>query len=69
MSHWNKKEDEFEAMHNALRAEPGLSGRELAKRLDVAPSTVTRRLPALEEAGYLLYEDERGRLWPFDRKA
>jgi len=26
-----------------------------------------RRLPSLEEAGYLYSEDERGGLWPFGR--
>jgi len=31
-------------------------------------SEVTRSLPALDESGFLLAEDERGGLWPFGKK-
>jgi DNA-binding MarR family transcriptional regulator len=66
MSFWRRKQDgEFGEMVAKLRAQPGLSPRELAQQLGVPTSTVTRRLPSLEEAGMLLYEDEQGRLWPF----
>jgi DNA-binding IclR family transcriptional regulator len=44
---------------------PGVRPAEIAKALDVPRSSVTRTLPALEEAGRLLYEDQKGRLWPF----
>jgi len=35
---------------------------EIARELDLHPSTVMRTLPALEDAGILLSEDDRGRL-------
>jgi Mn-dependent DtxR family transcriptional regulator len=41
---------------------------EIARGLDLYPSTVMRTLPALEEAGILLSEDERGRLSLFGKR-
>lgn len=41
---------------------------EIARELDLHPSTVTRSLPAPEEAGILLSEDDRGRLSPFKQR-
>jgi DNA-binding IclR family transcriptional regulator len=41
---------------------------QLARRLGVAPSTVQRDLPTLEEQGTLLIEDERGLLSLFRRR-
>lgn len=41
---------------------------EIARDLDLHPSTVTRSLPALEEAGILLWEDDRGRLSLFGKR-
>jgi DNA-binding MarR family transcriptional regulator len=52
-------------MDRIIRQRPGIRPAELARELNVARSTVTRRLPSLEEAGYLYSEDERGGLWPF----
>ncbi len=68
MAFWRKNESNFEAMDQVIQRNPGISSSELARRFDVQRSTVTRRLPSLEEAGYLYYEDERGRLWPFGRR-
>ena len=39
---------------------PGVRPAEIAKALNVPRSSVTRTLPALEDAGRLLYEDDRG---------
>jgi Mn-dependent DtxR family transcriptional regulator len=44
---------------------PGVKPADIARQLEVPRSSVTRALPALEEAGYLLYEDRKGGLWPF----
>lgn len=66
MAFWQKKQEEFEVMNQVIQENPGISPAELARELDVERSTITRRLPSLEEAGYLYYEDEEGRLWPFD---
>ena len=46
---------------------PGVRPAEIAKALKVPRSSVTRTLPALEDAGRLLYEDQKGRLWPFGK--
>lgn len=45
-----------------LLEEEELSPAQLADRLGVPRSTVLRDLPALEERGFLLQEDENGRL-------
>lgn len=68
MSFWCKQEDEFEQMEQLLIEQPGLTPSELARLLDVPVSTITRRLPSMEEAGILLSEDKRGGLWPFGRR-
>lgn len=41
---------------------------EIARELELHPSTVIRSLPALEEAGILLSEDDRGRLSLFRKR-
>jgi DNA-binding IclR family transcriptional regulator len=67
MGFWRKKRRTFERMDRIIRQEPGIRPAELARRLDVHRSTVQRRLPSMEEAGYLYAEDDRGGLWPFKR--
>lgn len=68
MAFWSKKESDFETMERILEEQPGITAAELARRLNVPNSTVQRRLPSMEEAGYLLSEDEKGGLWPFGRR-
>jgi Mn-dependent DtxR family transcriptional regulator len=46
---------------------PGVRPAEIARQLAVPRSSVTRALPALEDEGYLLTEDRKGRLWPFGK--
>jgi DNA-binding IclR family transcriptional regulator len=67
MAFWQTKGGEREKMDRAIRQHPGIRPAELARQLGVSRSTVQRRLPAMEEAGYLYSEDERGGLWPFRR--
>ncbi len=67
MAFWRKKQAEFEEMDRIIREHPGIRPAELARRLGIARSTVLRRLPSMEEAGYLYSEDNRGGLWPFKR--
>lgn len=69
MAFWHKKEVDFEEMQALIKQQPGLSAAELARLLDVDRSTITRRLPSLDQAGFLLYEDDTGGLYPFDPKA
>jgi predicted DNA-binding transcriptional regulator YafY len=66
MAFWSKKIEEFEQMNQVIQKHPGISAAELARELEVERSTIMRRLPSLEEAGYLYYEDEEGRLWLFE---
>lgn len=68
MSFWRKKEVEFVEVQQVIEEHPGISVREVARQLGVAPSTIVRRLPSLEEVGVLLSEDDKGGLWPFDHK-
>ncbi|HBY97495.1 MAG TPA: hypothetical protein DEP84_26735 [Chloroflexi bacterium] len=68
MAFWSRNREEYEAMADLLESRPGLRPSDLAAALGVERSTVLRRLPALEEAGILLAEDERGGLWLFRRE-
>ncbi len=68
MAFWRKKEPEYEETDHVIEENPGITQAELARELEVARSTINRRLPSMEEAGYLYSEDERGRLWPFGRR-
>ncbi|MCB0132143.1 MAG: winged helix-turn-helix domain-containing protein [Caldilineaceae bacterium] len=68
MGVWRKKQDDYAEIERMLQDDPGQSAREIADKLGVAPTTITRALPGMEESGVLLYEDEKGRLWPFKRK-
>jgi len=68
MAFWNKKHAEFEQMDRLIRQQPGIRPATLARRLGVSRSTITRRLPGMEERGYLYSEDDRGGLWPFRRR-
>jgi len=68
MAFWQKKKGAFETMYQTIQENPGISLAELARRLKVSRSTITRRLPSVEEAGYLYFEDEKGGLWLFSRK-
>lgn len=69
MAFWNKKKgQEFKRMDQIIQQHPGISPAELARQLKTSRSTILRRLPSVEEAGYLYYEDDEGGLWPFKGK-
>ena len=68
MAFWRKKEEDFGEMVEQIEQKPGISAAELARQLGVSTSTVTRRLPSLDEAGILLWEDDKGGLWPFGKQ-
>ncbi|NOZ72657.1 MAG: winged helix-turn-helix domain-containing protein [Chloroflexi bacterium] len=67
MTFWRKNDREYQQMYEIIDQQPGIKPTKLADNLGVAPSTILRRLPSLEEAGYLLYEDEKGGLWSFHK--
>jgi len=68
MAFWRKKLEKYVQTDQIIQDQPGVTPAELARQLEVERSTITRRLPSIEEAGYLYYEDDRGGLWPFGRK-
>jgi DNA-binding MarR family transcriptional regulator len=68
MAFWKKKQAEFEETDEVINGNPGIIPAELARKMNVERSTIGRRLPSLEEAGYLYYEDDEGGLWPFKKK-
>jgi len=69
MAFWSKKVDEFDQTDQVIHQSPGISQAKLADALGVERSTVARRLPSMEEAGFLYYEDDAGGLWPFRGKS
>jgi DNA-binding IclR family transcriptional regulator len=52
----------------AVQSNPGKRAGYIAQRLGLSRSSVIRSLPALEEAGILLAEDGRGRLFYVGRR-
>lgn len=60
--------DRVEAIFQTVEKNPGRRPAEIAEELNLQRSEVTRYLPALEDQGFLLSEDDQGRLWPFPHK-
>ena len=57
-----------EMIAQAVQSNPGKRAGYIAQRLGLSRSSVRRALPALEEAGILLAEDGRGRLFYVGRR-
>ncbi len=64
----NPQPERLEAIYQKVEEQPGERPGAIAQLLGLNRSEVTRALPALEDQGYLLYEDQKGRLWPFQKK-
>ncbi len=62
------QQDRVEKIFHTVEENPGERPAEIAERLGLNRSEVTRYLPVLEEQGLLVSEDRRGRLWPFPPK-
>lgn len=60
--------ERLEGIYRKIEEHPGERPGFLARLLGVNRSEVTRALPALEDRGMLVSEDDRGRLWPFRRE-
>ena len=56
--------ERVESIWEAVNRAPGARPAQVAGALGIHRSSVMRALPALDDAGLLLYEDERGGLWP-----
>jgi DNA-binding IclR family transcriptional regulator len=61
-------QERLEEIYRKIEAYPGERPGFLARLLGLNRSEVTRALPALEEKGWLVSEDDHGRLWPFRRE-
>jgi DNA-binding IclR family transcriptional regulator len=59
---------QLEMIAQAVRSNPGKRAGCIARKLGLPRSSVTRALPALEEAGILLAEDGHGRLFYVGRR-
>ena len=59
------KPERLEGIYRTIEAHPGKRPGVLANLLGLNRSEVTRALPAMENRGYLVSEDEKGGLWPF----
>ncbi|HEX9386323.1 MAG TPA: winged helix-turn-helix transcriptional regulator [Anaerolineales bacterium] len=56
-----------EQIYRTIEKHPGKKAGLIARLLGLNRSEVTRSLPALEDKGLFLIEDERGGLWPFKK--
>ena len=56
-----------EEIYRTIEKHPGKKAGLIARLLGLHRSEVTRSLPALEEKGYRLIEDDKGGLWPFKK--
>ena len=54
-----------EQIYRKIEEHPGERAGFVARLLGLNRSEVTRTLPALEDKGLLISEDEKGGLWPF----
>lgn len=61
-------QERLQNIYQTVQIHPGECPAAVAQRLGLNRSEVTRALPALEDRGLYLSEDERGRLWPFRRE-
>jgi DNA-binding MarR family transcriptional regulator len=60
-ANYNKADD----IYRKIEEHPGKKAGFVARLLGLNRSDVTRALPALEDKGLYLIEDEKGGLWPF----
>lgn len=63
-----KPQDErLESIYNKVQESPGEKPGFIARLLGLNRSEVTRMLPALEDRGLYVSEDDKGGLWPFSK--
>jgi Mn-dependent DtxR family transcriptional regulator len=61
-------DEKLETIYNTVEENPGKKAGFIARLLGFNRSEVTRSLPAMEEKGLLVCEDDEGGLWPFKKK-
>ena len=60
-------QDRAEQVYRKIEEHPGKRAGFFARLLGLNRSEVTRILPALQEKGLLVSEDDKGGLWPFHK--
>ena len=63
----NANQDRLQVIYETVETYPGEKPGFIARLLGLNRSEVTRSLPAMDDHGLYLSEDERGGLWPFRR--
>lgn len=65
-----RKTDEkrLKKIYEKVEENPGKKAGFIARLLGLNRSEVTRTLPALDDKGWLIYEDEQGGLYPLRKK-
>jgi len=61
-------DEKLESIYEKAEEYPGEKPGFFARLLGLNRSDVTRSLPALEERGLFLAEDDEGGLWPFRKR-
>jgi len=62
------QDEKLKSIYNKVEEHPGEKPGFIARLLGLNRSEVTRALPALEDKGMYVSEDERGGLWPFRKR-
>ena len=60
-------EKRVEKIYREIEEHPGKKAGLIARLLGLNRSEVTRALPALQDKGLLVSEDNKGGLWPFKK--
>jgi Mn-dependent DtxR family transcriptional regulator len=58
-------DEKLKQIYNGITEHPGKKPGFIARLMGIHRSEVTRALPALQDQGLLISEDEQGGLWPF----
>lgn len=64
----NPNENKINHIYETISQHPGKRPGWIAKLLQIHRSEVTRALPALEEKGLFVCEDQKGQLFPYRKK-
>jgi Mn-dependent DtxR family transcriptional regulator len=62
------EEKKLEVIYTTVEENPGKKAGFIARLLGLNRSEVTRSLPALDEKGLFIYEDDEGGLFPFTHR-
>ena len=52
-------------IYEAIKRDPGMTRVELTKKTGVPKGSIESRLASLNSQGYLIYEDNYGRIYPY----